>query len=113
LRRTKILRSGLARGSCGGTGRALLTRAKARVLRSQLYRDLRHEANVLTKKLRPLLEGFRLGAVTMALAALESEQMVALLAAEAEGCDCFADAANGMYKCESRAKHALTTEAGR
>lgn len=82
-----------------------MTRAKARVLRSQLYRDLRHEANVLTKKLRPLLEGFRLGAVTMALAAL--------LAAEAEGCDCFADAANGMYKCESRAKHALTTEAGR
>lgn len=86
---------------------------RTRVPRSRLYRDLRHEANVLTKKLRPMLEGFRLGAVTMALAALESESVTKLLAAEASGCDCISDAANGLHKCKSRRAHALTTEAGR
>jgi hypothetical protein len=90
-----------------------MTRAKIRVPRSQLYRDLRDEANVLTKKLRPMLEGFRLGAIVTAMAALEAECMAKLLAAEAAGCDCYADPTDGMYKCDSRAQHALTTEVGR
>jgi hypothetical protein len=86
-----------------------MTRAKTRVPRSRLYRDLRDEANVLTKKLRPMLEGFRLGAVTMALAALESENMEKLLAAEALGCDCISEPKHGLYKCKSRRAHAVTT----
>jgi hypothetical protein len=89
-----------------------MRRAKVRVPRRQLRRDLRDEANVLSNKLRPALEGFRLGAVVAALATLEAECVTALLAAEAAGCDCHADAANGLYKCDSRAQHALTTEAG-
>jgi hypothetical protein len=90
-----------------------VTRPKTRIPRSQLYRDLRHEANVLTKKLRPMLEGFRLGAVTMALAALEREAMNKLLAAENAECDCVADAKHGLHKCDSRAQHALTMEVRR
>jgi hypothetical protein len=91
-----------------------MTRATTRVPRTgQLYRDLRAESDVLTKKLRPMLEGFRLGAIVTALATLEAEGMAELLAAEATGCDCLSDGANGLYKCDSRAQHALTTEAGR
>jgi hypothetical protein len=77
----------------------------------QLYRDLRDESKMLVKRLRPALEGFRLGAVVAALATLEAECVAKLLAAESAGCDCYADPANGLYKCESRAQHALTTEA--
>jgi hypothetical protein len=89
-----------------------MTRAKTCVPRSQLQRDLRAEATILVKKLRPMLEGFRLGAIVTAMATLEAECMAALLAAEAAGCDCYADPTNGLYKCDSRAQHALTTEAG-
>jgi hypothetical protein len=68
---------------------------------------------MLAKKLRPMLEGFRLGAIVTAMATLEAECMAELLAAEAAGCDCYADPKNGMYKCESRAQHALTTQVQR
>jgi hypothetical protein len=88
-----------------------VTRAKICIPRSQLQRDLRDESNVLVKKLRPVLNGFRLGAVVTALAALEAEAVAALLAAESAGCDCIADAKHDLHKCESRSEHALTTQA--
>ncbi len=90
-----------------------MTRAKMCVPRSQLDRDLRDEAKVLTKRLRAMLAGFRLGAIISAMATLEAECMAQLLASEATGCDCISDPANGLYECDSRAKHALTTEHGR
>ena len=88
-----------------------MTRAETCVPRTQLKRDLRDEATLLTKNLRPMLEGFRLGAVTVALAALEAECMAALVAAEASGCNCISDPANGLYKCDSRHEYAVNTEA--
>lgn len=90
-----------------------MTRASTCVPRSQLQRDLRDETATLTRKLRPALRGFRLGAVVAALAALEAECVAKLLSAEAAGCDCYSDPANGLYKCDSRSENALTTEAGR
>jgi hypothetical protein len=34
-----------------------------------------------------------------------------LLEAEETGCDCMADRKNGLYKCQSRREHAVTTVA--
>lgn len=88
--------------------------ALARVPRSgPLYHDLLEEAEIVAKKLGPVLTGYRLGALLCALMILAAECAVELLKAEAAGCNCVSDPANGMHKCESRAQHALTTEKGR
>ncbi len=78
-----------------------------------MTRAVRDEAKLVVKKVRPLLRGFQLGAVTLALAKLEGEYMARLTAAEASGCDCIADAKHGLYKCATRRAHAITTLVGR
>jgi hypothetical protein len=89
-------------------------RALAGVPRSgPLRRDLRDEADVVIAKLRPLLNGHRLGAIVRALFILTVEHASRLLKVEETGCDCVADAKNGLYKCTTRRVHAVTTLVGR
>lgn len=88
--------------------------ALARIPRSgPLHRDLRDEADVVIAKLRPLLNGHRLGAIVRALFILAVEFAGNLLKAESVGCDCISDAENGLFKCNSKREHAVNTEAGR
>jgi hypothetical protein len=83
--------------------------ALARIPRSgSLHDDLHAEAAVLIKNLRPLLNGFRLGAVIRALLTLAAEYSTQLLRAEAAGCDCTHDLANGLFRCTSSRHHAVT-----
>jgi hypothetical protein len=83
--------------------------ALARIPRSgALHDDLHDEAAVLVKKLRPLLNGFRLGAVIRALFTLAAEYSTQLLRAEASGCDCTHDVSNGLFRCDSSRQHAVT-----
>jgi hypothetical protein len=82
--------------------------ALARIPRSgSLHNDLRDEAAVLVKKLRPLLVDQRLGAVIRALLLLAAEYSSQLLRAEANGCDCTHDLANGLFRCTSNRQHAV------
>jgi hypothetical protein len=84
--------------------------ALARLPRSgQLRHDLLHEADVVTKRLRPVLTGYRLSAILYALMTLTAEYTGKLLEAETAGCDCVTDSKNGLHKCVSRRQHALTT----
>ncbi|MGA7637517.1 MAG: hypothetical protein WCB00_11345 [Candidatus Acidiferrales bacterium] len=84
--------------------------ALARIPRTgSLRNELRDEADVVTKRLRPVLRGYRLGAMLYALMTLTAEYTRKLLEAETAGCDCLADRENGLYKCASRKHHALTT----
>ena len=88
--------------------------ALARIPRSgPLHRDLRDEADVVIAKLRPLLNGHRLGAIVRALFILTMEFAGRLLKVETGGCDCSADRKNGLYKCATRPAHAVTTLVGR
>jgi hypothetical protein len=73
-----------------------------------LHDDIRAESAVLIKKLRPLLNGFRLGSVIRALYLLAAEYAGQLLKAEAAGCGCTHDISNGLYKCPSSMHHAVT-----
>jgi len=83
--------------------------ALARVPRTGSLHDATHaESAVLTKKLRPLLVDYRLGAVIRALFTLAAEHSKQLLRAEAAGCDCPHDIPNGLYKCPSSRHHAVT-----
>jgi hypothetical protein len=72
-------------------------------------RAMRDEAKVIVKKVRPMLRGFTLGAVVAALAKLEGEYVAQLTAAETSGCDCSSEPKHGLYKCNSRRAHAVTT----
>jgi hypothetical protein len=84
--------------------------ALARIPRTgSLRRDLHDESEILMRKLRPALRGFRLGAIVSALLTLAAEHATELLEAEAAGCDCITDRKNGFYKCTSQRQHALTT----
>jgi hypothetical protein len=84
--------------------------ALARIPRGgPLRRDLLQEARLVAKKLRPVLTGYRLGAILYALMTLTAEYIGKLLEAETAGCDCVAERKNGLYKCVSRRQHALTT----
>jgi hypothetical protein len=74
-----------------------------------LHADLLAESDVVVTKLRPLLNGHRLGAIVRALFILTVEFAGMLLKLEASGCDCVADRKNGLYKCTTRREHALTT----
>jgi hypothetical protein len=86
-----------------------LALALARVPHSgALHDDIRAESAVLIKKLRPLLNGYRLGAVIRALFTLAAKYAAQLLRAEAAGCDCTSDAANGLFKCDSARHHAFS-----
>ena len=88
--------------------------ALARIPRSgPLRHDLLYEADSVTKKLRPVLTGYRLGALVCALMMLAAECAVELLKAEAAGCTCVSDSKNGLYKCKSGREHAVTTVVGR
>jgi hypothetical protein len=88
--------------------------ALARIPRSgPLRRDLRDEADIVIAKLRPLLNGHRLGAVVRALFILSVECAGRLLKAEAGGCDCYAEPKHGLYKCNSNREHAVNAEVGR
>lgn len=78
-----------------------------------LRRDLLAEAKIVATTVRPVLTGYRLGALVCALMMMAAQYAVELLKAEAAGCDCVADSTNGLYKCDSRTQHALTTETGR
>ena len=83
--------------------------ALARIPRSgSLHDDLHAEAAVLIKNLRPLLNGFRLGAVIRTLITLAAEYSTQLLRAERAGCDCTHDDANGLFRCDSNRQHAVT-----
>jgi hypothetical protein len=83
--------------------------ALARVPRSgSLHEDIHAEATVLVKKLRPLLNGFRLGSVVRALLTLAAEYSTQLLRVERRGCDCISDSANGLFRCDSNRYHAVT-----
>jgi hypothetical protein len=70
---------------------------------------LRDEADVVIAKLRPLLNGHRLGATVRALFILTVEHAGRLLKAEETGCNCYAEPKQGLYKCESNREHAATT----
>jgi hypothetical protein len=84
--------------------------ALARVPRSgPLHDDIHAEAAVLVRKLRPLLNGFRLGSVVRALATLAAEYARELLRAERERCDCTHDVPKGLFRCASNRHHAVTT----
>lgn len=84
--------------------------AFARIPRSgPLRSDLLAEAEIVAKKLRPVLMGYRLGAILYALMTLTAEYTGKLLRVETAGCDCVADRKNGLYKCQSRREHAVTT----
>jgi hypothetical protein len=83
--------------------------ALARIPRSgSLHDDIRAESAVLVKKLRPLLVDYRLGAVIRALFTLAAEYSTQLLRAERGGCDCPHDIPNGLYKCTTSRRHAVT-----
>lgn len=87
----------------------VITRALARIPRSgPLHRDLLEEAEIVAKKLRPVLTGYRLGAILYALMTLTAEYTGRLLEAETAGCDCVADSKNGLHKCGTSRQHALT-----
>jgi hypothetical protein len=91
-----------------------ITLALARIPRSgPLRRDLLAEAKIVAKKLRPVLTGYRLGALLCALMMLANECAGELLKAEAAGCNCVSDRKNGLYKCKSGRAHAVNTEVGR
>lgn len=91
-----------------------VTLALARIPRSgPLRRDLLEEADMVTKKLAPVLTGYRLGALLCALMKMVAQYAVELLKAEAAGCDCVSDAEHGLYKCKSRREHAVNTEVER
>lgn len=63
--------------------------ALARIPRSgPLRRDLLAEAEIVAKKLRPVLMGYRLGAILCALMIMAAQYAVELLKAEAAGCNC-------------------------
>lgn len=88
--------------------------ALARIPRSgPLHRDLLEEAEIVAKKLRPVLTGYRLSAILYALMMLAADYARRLLAVEAAGCDCVSDAEHGLYKCKSRREHAVNTEVER
>src|SRR5271170_1118027 len=88
--------------------------ALARIPRSgPLRRDLLEEAKIAARKLRPVLTGYRLGALVCALMMIAAECAVELLKAEAAGCNCVSDSKNGLYKCKSGREHAVTTVVGR
>jgi hypothetical protein len=88
--------------------------AIARIPRSgPLRSDLLAESDVVVTKLRPLLNGHRLGAIVRALLILTVEHASRLLKADADGCDCFSAPVHGLYKCKSRRAHAVTTLVGR
>ena len=89
--------------------------ALARIPRSgPLRRDLLEEADMVTKKLPPVLTGYRLGALLCALMKMVAQYTVELLKAEVAGCDCLSDAEHGLYKCKSlRHEHAVNTEVER
>ena len=88
--------------------------ALARIPRSgPLRSDLLAEAEIVAKKLAPVLTGYRLGALLCALMMLAAEYAVELLKAEVAGCDCVSDAEHGLYKCKSRREHAVNTEVER
>jgi hypothetical protein len=83
--------------------------ALARVPRSgSLHNDIYGESALLVKKLRPMLNGFRLGSVVRALYTLAAQYSTQLLRAERRGCDCISDSANGLFRCESSRRHAVT-----
>lgn len=67
------------------------------------------QADVVTKRLRPVLTGYRPAAILYALMILATGYTGKSLRAEAAGCDCVADRRNGLYKCVSRRQHAFTT----
>jgi hypothetical protein len=73
-----------------------------------LHTDIQGESAMLVKKLRPLLNGFRLGSVLRALFTLAAEYAAQLLRAEHEGCDCTHDVPNGLFRCDSSRHHAVT-----
>jgi hypothetical protein len=73
-----------------------------------LRRDLLEEAANVAKKLRPVLAGYRLGAMLYALLIVASEYTNKLLNVEMARCDCVADRNNGLYKRVSHRQHALT-----
>lgn len=86
-----------------------ITRALVRIPRSgSLHDAVRAEAEVVIKKLRPLLNGFRLGSVIRALLTLAAEYARQLLRTEAAGCDCTHDVPNGLFRCDSDRHHAVT-----
>lgn len=82
--------------------------ALPRIPRSgSLLTDIHAESKALAKKLCPLLHGFRLGSVVCTLFTLAAEYASQLLKAEAAGCDCTHDAANGLFRCNSNRHHAV------
>src|SRR5580658_4870418 len=86
-----------------------LAHALARIPRSgSLHDDIRAESAVLIKKLRPLLVDYRLGEVIRALFTLSAVYAGQLLRAEAAGCYCTHDISNGLYKCTTSRRHAVT-----
>jgi hypothetical protein len=91
-----------------------VTLALARIPRGGPLRgDLLAEAKIVAKKLRPVLTGYRLGALVCALMMMAAECAVELLKVEAAGCNCVSDSKNGLYKCKSGREHAVTTVVGR